>query len=257
MIAKDMLNLLWNILDVLLVAYIVYRILLLLKGTRAQQMLVGLIVIITVFFITDFLKLNTLNWFLSGIIGSIVLVVIVLFQDEIRRGLVQVGKKSILLNQETINKTVAIEEIIKAAGEMASKKTGALIILEQRNNLDNNIEIGTIIDSDIKSELLQSIFQQNSPLHDGAVVVRNVRIFAAGCILPISTTPDVIKKIGTRHRAALGISEITDAVAIVVSEETGSISFVTGGEIHYNLTSSGLRQFLIVTLELAENKDEA
>ncbi len=247
-----------DIFDILIVAYILYRILLILKGTRALQMLVGLIIIAVTFLVSEFFGLQTISWLLSSFLASIVLVVIILFQDDIRRALVQMGRRSVFFtgNESSIS---IVEEVIKASAVMSTKKIGALIVFQRTQKLDNHLEVGTIIDAEVNSELLQSIFLPHSPLHDGAVVINEGRIYAAGCILPLSTSSKIPRQLGTRHRAAFGITEVTDAVVVVVSEETGAISLVVGEEIHYNLETGELRKklneiFEIIPSEVVKKK---
>lgn len=252
------LKILRDIFDILIVTYILYRILLILRGTRALQMLVGLIIIAVTFLISDLLGLQTINWLLSSFLSSIVLVIIILFQDDIRRALVQMGRRSVFFTGQA-NSISIVEEVIKASAVMATKKIGALIVFQRAQKLDNHLEIGTIIDAEVNSELLQSIFLPHSPLHDGAVVINEGRIYAAGCILPLSTSSKIPRQLGTRHRAAFGITEVTDAVVVVVSEETGAISLVVGEEIYYNLATGELRKklneiFEIIPSEVVKQK---
>jgi len=252
------LTILRDIFDILIVAYILYRIILLLKGTRALQMLVGLIIIVLAFLISDLFGLQTINWLLKSFLASIVLVIIILFQDDIRKALVQMGRRSVFFtgNESSIS---IIEEVIKASAVMATKKIGALIVFQRTQKLENHIEIGTIIDAEVNSELLQSIFLPHSPLHDGAVVINEGRIYASGCILPLSTSSKIPRYLGTRHRAAFGITEVSDAVVVVISEETGAISLVAGEEIYFNLETGELRKkmneiFEITPLKVVKKK---
>ncbi len=252
------LKILRDVFDILIVAYILFRIILVLKGTRALQMVVGLIIIAGAFLISDILGLQTINWLLSSFLASIVLVVVILFQDEIRRALVHMGRPSVLFTGGERSRSV-IEEVVKACAVMATKKIGALIVFQRAQKLENHLEMGTIIDAEVNSELLQSIFLPHSPLHDGAVVINEGRIHAAGCILPLSTSSKIPRHLGTRHRAAFGITEVTDAVVIVVSEETGAISLVVGENIYLNLETGDLRKKMNEIFEIAPpeviNKD--
>jgi diadenylate cyclase len=238
-----------DIFDILIVTYILYRIMVILKGTRALQMLVGLIIIVVAFLLSDLLGLQTINWLLSSFLASIVLVIIILFQDDIRRALVQMGRRSVFFTGNESSMSI-IEEVIKASAVMATKKIGALIVFQRTQKLDNHLEIGTIIDAEVNSELLQSIFLPHSPMHDGAVVINEGRIHAAGCILPLSTSTKIPRYLGTRHRAAFGITEVTDSVVVVVSEERGTISLVVGENIYFNLETGELRKKLNEIFEI-------
>lgn len=248
------LNTIRVVFDILFVSYVLYKIMVWLKGTRALQMLVGLIIFVGAFFLSDFLGLQTTNWLLSSFLASIVLIVIILFQDDIRRGLVQMGRRSVFFTGRIGNPGI-LEEIIKACAVLSTKRIGALIILQRSHKLIDHLEIGTKIDADVKSELLESIFLPRSPLHDGAVLINEGRIYAAGCILPLSTSEKIPKQLGTRHRAAFGITEVTDAIVIVVSEETGAISVVVGENIYYNLNTGELRKKLNELLEIIPSEN--
>jgi diadenylate cyclase len=218
-----------DIIDILLVSYIIYRVILLIRGTRAVQMLVGIFVIIVAYFISSQFDLLALHWLLRTFLSSILLIVIIVFQRDIRRALTQMGKTPFQKNQDMA--ADEINEIISAAVYMARRRIGALIIIERENGLRDYIESGFVIDAKLLHELLVAIFFPMSPMHDGGVIIQNGRIHSAGCLLPLSRNPDIDKRYGTRHRAALGLSEETDAVIIVVSEETQEISVVQGGEI--------------------------
>ncbi len=228
--------------DILLVSYLIYRILLLMKGTRAQPMLVGLIVMGFVYVLSRELRLVTLNWILGNFLGSVILVIVVLFQDDFRRALIKVGLFRGLGGDDEASRQreACIKEVSRAAIEMASKKTGALIVLSRDVGLEDFTEHSVPIDSVITHQLLESIFQTTGPIHDGAVVIERNRISAAGAVLPLTFNPTVSKNLGTRHRAAIGLSERTDAVVVVVSEETGQISIVKEGIITKNLNEKNL-----------------
>ncbi len=218
-----------DIIDILIVSYIIYRIILLIRGTRAVQMLVGIIVITIIYFISSQLDLLALHWLLRTFLSSILLIVIIVFQRDIRRALTQMGKTPFQKNQDMAAQE--IDEIISAAVYMARRRIGALIIIERENGLRDYIDSGFVIDANLLQELLVAIFFPMSPMHDGGVIVQNGRIHSAGCLLPLSRNPNIDKRFGTRHRAALGLSEETDAVIIVVSEETQEISLVRQGRI--------------------------
>lgn len=218
-----------DIADILIVSYIIYRVILLIRGTRAVQMLVGIIVITIIYFISNQLNLLTLHWLLRTFLSSILLIIIIVFQRDIRRALTQMGKTPFQKNQDMAVQDLG--EVISAAVYMARRRIGALIILERDNGLRDYIESGFILDANLLHELLVAIFFPMSPMHDGGVIIRDGRIHSAGCLLPLSKNPGIAKRYGTRHRAALGLSEETDAVILVVSEETQEISIVQNGKI--------------------------
>ena len=218
-----------DIVDILIVSYIIYRIILLIRGTRAVQMLLGIIVITGIYLISGRLDLLTLHWLLKTFLSSILLIIIIVFQSDIRRALTQMGKTPF---HKTDNVAAHdINEIISAAIYMARRRIGALIIIERQTGLRDYLELGFRLDARLLHELLIAIFLPSSPMHDGGVIIHNGRIHSSGCLLPLSNNPDIPKRYGTRHRAALGLSEETDAVIIVVSEETQEISLVRQGKI--------------------------
>lgn len=237
---------LWDLVDILLVAFVIYRIFLLIKGTRALQMLVGLAILVITYVVSQVFELFTLHWILNAFLSSIILVVVVLFQNEIRRALAHVGMNPFLSSREgQASGAQVIEELMKASVSLANKKIGALIVLERETDLRDYVEEGVRIDGALSKELLLSIFLPYSPIHDGAALVRGGRILWAGCFLPLTTRANVDKDFGTRHRAALGITEETDAVVIVVSEERGAISVVLNGRVTRDLDGATLRRVLL------------
>lgn len=233
-----------NLLDVLIVGYLVYRVLLLIRGTRAVPMLVGLSVLVILFFISKWFGLVTLDWILGNFLSSIIIVVVVLFQDEIRRGLTKVGLQPVLRRQGKSIYDKTLEDITLTAGKLSRARLGALIVIQREVGLDDLIEDAVQLDALVNRKLLFSMFIKDSPLHDGAVLVEGDRIKAAGCVLPLSFDPELDPNLGTRHRAALGISSRSDCVVVVVSEETGAISLVREGRITRNLDASNLRDLL-------------
>lgn len=247
------------IVDIVLVYYIVYRALLLIKGTKAVQMLVGLLAIIIFSFASreEYLNLPTLHWLLETFLGSFILIIIVIFQEDIRRGLSQVGKTSLFSDLSTRVETQLIEEIVQASTQMANKKYGALIAIEREANLGPHLETGTTLDAQVSKELLCAIFipERENPLHDGAVIIRDDRLRAAGVFLPLTSNPSLDQRLGTRHRAALGLSEETDAAIIVVSEETGLISVAYREELIRGLDATTLREVLYRIFRYQNNKD--
>ena len=219
-----------DLIDILIVTFVVYRLILLVKGTRAERMLWGLAVIVLVYFVSQRMELFTLHWILSNFLSSIVIIVIVVFQRDIRRVLVQVGRTSFFSRGLGIKEEL-LEELTKAAFQMSKNKTGALIVLERDVGLGDYMDVGVEVDAKVSSEMVLSIFNPTSPVHDGAAIIRKGRISRVGCFLPLARDPEISKSLGTRHRAALGLTEDTDAVIIVVSEETGEVSLVVNREI--------------------------
>jgi len=233
-----------DIVDIAIVAYLFYRLLLLLRGTRGAQMAFGLAVLFMFYFVTRLYRLATVEWLFSNMLTYVVFGIIVLYQTEIRRGLAGIGKTSLFARYRRSQAVEEFEEIILASTTLASKKIGALVVIERDIGLKNYAESGIMLDSHLTYDLLVTIFSPNTPLHDGAVIVQRNRIIAAGCFLPLTLDPYLSKELGTRHRAAIGVTEETDAVAVIVSEETGIISAAIGGEIIRNLDASGLRNIL-------------
>ncbi|HIG02530.1 MAG TPA: TIGR00159 family protein [Myxococcales bacterium] len=229
--------------DIFLVTIGIYWLLLLIQGTRAIQILVGLIVLIGLSLASEVFQLPTVRLILQNFLGSAVLIIIVLFQNDIRRALAQVGRgffPAVSAQQES----QMLEEIVRAAQSLVQKRVGALIVLERESALTDQIEAGRVIDSVLSADLLVALFLPVSPLHDGAVVVRDGRVASAGCILPLAQRDNLPDGIGTRHRAAVGITEETDAVVVVVSEETAGISVVMAGEMVRELDAPRLRVML-------------
>ncbi len=218
-----------DILDILIVSYIIYRIILLIRGTRAVQMLVGIAVIIIIYFLSGKFELQTLHWLFKTFLSSILIVIVILFQADIRRALTQMGKTPFSKSSDADVKNM--NEIVRAAAYMARRRIGALIVIERDTGLRDYIDTGHLLNACLRFELLVAIFLPASPMHDGGVIIQNGKIHSAGCLLPLSQNPAIDKRYGTRHRAALGLSEETDAVIIVVSEETQEISLVQKGKI--------------------------
>lgn len=233
-----------DVLDILIVGFVVYRLLLLIQGTRAVSMLIGLIVLAAAYQGAQYLELYTVNWVLDSIGNVILILVVVVFQHDIRRMLTQVGTGPFFGRMPRLAHGQAIEEITRASVLMAGRRIGGIIVLQREVGLNEYVEGGTRLDAEITKELLVSIFLPASPLHDGAVVLHQGRIVAAGCLLPLTTNPNVSKALGTRHRAAIGLTEETDAVAIVVSEEEGKISLVREGRITRDVDAGVLRSTL-------------
>ena len=229
--------------DIAIIAFVIYRIIDLIRGTRAAQMLIGLTVVFLTYLSSQYFSLYTLNWILDNFLSSILLVIVVIFQDDIRRALTQVGTRP-FFGVEPRLQGQDVEEIVRAAVSLASKRIGALIVLPRDVGLNQYIEVGTSLDAKVSKELITSIFLPTSPIHDGALIVQHGRIIAAGCFLPLTTNPHVSKTLGTRHRAAIGLTEETDAIVVVISEEEGAISLVREGRITRDVDAGTLRTTL-------------
>lgn len=247
--------------DILLVTAGIYWLLLLIRGTRAVQILVGLIVLIALSLASELFQLAALGMILERFLDFAVLIIVILFQNDIRRALARVGRGFFPSFAESRDIQI-VEEIVRAAGSLSQRRQGALIVLERETNLADMIEAGVSVDAALTKELLLSIFHPTSPMHDGAVIIQEGRVASAGCILPLTVRTDLPEGLGTRHRAAVGITEETDALVVVVSEETSSISVVLGGEMLRGLDAPRLRVVLREILggerkELPEASDAA
>lgn len=240
---NDIINTVWKpVIEITILWFIIYRLLLFIKGTRAVQVLRGIIIIVIIFFITQQMRFDVINWIFTKLFALSVIAFLIVFQPEMRSGLARIGREKVFGNIITEERT--IEEIAKSAPVLARKKVGAIIAIQREVSLEPYIESGVEIDSNLTSELLNTIFMPNTPLHDGGIVVHGDRLVAAGCLFPLTQNPDVNKLLGTRHRAALGLSEETDAVCVVVSEETGSISIANAGKLTHDLDRERLANHL-------------
>jgi diadenylate cyclase len=234
-----------SLLDIFIIAFIIYYLLNIISGTRAVQLIKGLGLIFVVALVAQLLQLNTVNWFLDSFLTIIMVALPIVFQPELRRALEQIGRGGFLKEQFWQNwGPKEINEIVLAVSEMSEQKIGALIVISRRVGLKNYIETGIMLNSEISKQLLYSVFQHESPLHDGALIIENGRIRAASCFLNLSTRSDINPRLGTRHRAAIGITEESDALALVVSEETGVISFAEDGQLSRHLDKTELREKL-------------
>lgn len=234
-----------GIVDILIVAFLIYQLLLLIKGTRAARMALGIVFLILAFYLSERLRLETVNWLLRNFLTYLVIAIIVLFQAEIRRALATFGRTPFLrLFYSEEGTASTIDEVVQASASMAAKRRGALIALEKEMGLKNYIETGIPVDARLTYDLLLSIFSPDSPLHDGGVIVRGDRIVAASCYFPLTSRASVSKKFGSRHRAAIGLSEETDAVIVVISEERGEISLVHKGKFKERLQPDKLKEEL-------------
>jgi diadenylate cyclase len=239
-----------DLLDVAIVAFIVYRLLNLISGTRAVQMLIGLGVLTGAFFLSSQLELYTTHWLLSNFFDYFVFIIIVLFQDDLRRALIKIGKNPFLLSTESESQLEMVDEIARAATQLAKDKIGALMVIERETGLKNFMDTGSKIEARVRAEILYSIFLVDSPLHDGAVIINGDRLSAAGCFLPLSKNPDIDRHLGTRHRAAIGLTEETDAIVVLCSEEAGAAHIVQSGQMMKNLNETQIRDTLTDLLNL-------
>lgn len=246
----------WSILDILVVSFIFYKGYMLIKETRAEQLLKGLAFIIALIPVSYILKLDMLNFLISKTLTIGVLAMIIIFQPEIRRVLEHLGRSTfddIHNSQNAEYRNDVVNEIVTAVESLAETKTGALIAIEQGTGLNEVVISGTVIDAKVSAALLENIFVVNTPLHDGATIIRRNRIHASGCVLPLTSNTDINKKLGTRHRAAIGLSENSDALVIVVSEETGVISLAINGRLTRNYDKEKLK---VILLKVMENRDK-
>ena len=246
-----------NLFDILLVWFIIYKLFNIIRGTKAIQLLKGIFVIVVVRSLSGLLGLNTLQWLMDQVVTWGVLAIIIIFQPELRRALEQLGRGKLFLRNNSPEDDVQerlVDNIVKASAYMAKRRIGALISIEKETGLGDYIETGIPLEAHISSELLINIFIPNTPLHDGAVILQDNRVQAAACYLPLSESPFISKELGTRHRAAIGISEVTDCVTIVVSEETGSISLTKSGELYRDLDEETFKDMLLNELMLDKGK---
>lgn len=245
-----------NVLEILILALLVYNVLLWIKNTKAWTLLKGIVVLVACVSIVYILRMDTLKFIVSQAIDIAIMAALVIFQPELRRALEQIGEKQIVASIFPIidtNREVSerfsdktVNEIVKAASEMSKVKTGALIVIEQNIRLDEYERTGIVLDSVVTSQLLINIFEHNTPLHDGAVIIKGNRITSATCYLPLSDNMMLSKELGTRHRAGVGISEVTDSLTVIVSEETGNISIAYKGELMRNVPADVLKEQLVI-----------
>jgi len=229
-------------LDIIIVFYVIYRILLVIRGTRATQMLLGLLLLVICSILAQWFHLNSLSLMISTLQAVWVLGFIIVFQPELRRGLAELGRSRFFSFFMRSSEGKIIEEVIKAVEKLVVRKFGALLVLEREASLKSYVETGTRLDAKVSAELIAALFTHKSPLHDGAVIIGRLILKAAGCILPLTEQPVYDKELGTRHRAAIGLSEETDAVVIVVSEETQQISLTYEGFLERNISIETLRK---------------
>ena len=242
----------WDVLDILLVAFIVYELLQFIRGTHAVQIALGGLVLVVLYWGSVLFNLQTVNWLLRTFLPFLVFGIIVVFQAEIRKGLAHLGRTPFLGGAARKRQEEIVDEVVLATTTLAAERTGAIIVLEREMGLRSYIETGIALDAVVTYDLLVSIFHPATPLHDGAVVLQGNRVAAAACFLPLTVNPELSRTLGSRHRAAIGLSEDTDAVAVVVSEETGTVSVVEGGRIRRGLDGPALKQDLLGCLGLRE-----
>jgi len=265
-------NMLWNlthrigiidIIDILIVAVIIYELLLLTRHTRGSALLKGLFLLLVIMVVSNLLGLKSLNWLLLAILQNGALVLVILFQPELRKALERMGRSKLLTKSNRRNvdeeRDTVISEIVQTVVDLSRRRVGALLVFERQTGLEDVIETGTRLNAEVSAPLLENVFEPNTPLHDGAAVIRDDQVIAAACILPLAEASGVSRELGTRHRAAVGISENTDAAVVVVSEETGIVSMARDGALkrplstdelkaflndYYSITNSGLSSFL-------------
>ena len=249
-----------DLIDIVIVAFLLYKMFGFIRETRAQQLFRGILLIVAAFIISEVLNLSLLNWLLTRLITVGLIAVVILFQPEIRRALEQIGRRGVFRNQfKDVDKESAyatVHMLVDAIDDFSSTKTGALIAIERETMLTDIVETGVIVDSEISVRLLGNLFYEGSPLHDGAVIIRGDRIYAASCVLPLTDRNSIGKNLGTRHRAGVGLSEVSDAFVIIVSEETGAISVASDGVLRRFLDLKTLEKMLLDTyIPAGENTD--
>jgi diadenylate cyclase len=231
-----------DVLDILIVAYVIYRIALLIRATRTAQMVIGLGIVAGAFVGSQMLGLFTLNWLLNNFFGSLIVILVVIFQADIRRALTGLGARSFFTARTNVANVA--QELAAAAAWLSARRIGALIVIEQEVGLQEFVETGRLIDGRVSPELLETIFMRGSPLHDGAAIIKGDRVVAAACLLPLSANPNVSLALGTRHRAAIGLTEDNDAVVLVVSEEDGTVSIARNGQLQRGLDANAVVETL-------------
>lgn len=245
-----------DLFDIAIVAFVVYQVLLMMRGTRGAQALLGLLVIMIAYVFSQAFSLVTMNWVMTHVVNNLFLILVVLFQNEIRRALAQVGRGPFFGGTDGGRMTRVVEAVVRAADAMSERRVGALIVIARRTAIGTVVDSGVRLDAAVSEDLLETIFHPGSPLHDGAAVIDGDRVVAAGCVLPLATEGELPKEFGTRHRAALGMSQESDALVIIVSEERGSISLARGGSILFRMKPEDLRSELQDMLRIARTTGE-
>ena len=245
-----------DILDILIVTFIIYKLLDFIRETRAEQLAKGLLVLVIITVLSKVLQLYTLHWILSGVMTVGLIAIVVIFQPELRRGLEYLGRSKLSNVLTEVDKDEAkhmVGQLVEAVDTMSSSRTGALIVIEREISLNDIAETGTVIDAAVSAQLIGNIFYEGAPLHDGALIIRGDRLYAAGCVLPLTQNKDLNKELGTRHRAGIGITENSDALVIIVSEETGIISTAQNGKLTRVLDAKNIEKMLY-SIYLEETK---
>lgn len=247
-----------DVLDIVVVTYVIYKLMMIVRGTKAVQLIKGISIILVSWFLSGFFGLKTLQFLLNQVITYGLLGIIIIFQPELRRGLEHLGRTSNLFGRtgtsDEEQQRQMIEAIVSSAQYMSKRRIGALIAIERDTGLNEYVETGIRMDSHITSQLIINLFIPNTPLHDGAMIIQNGKIAAAACYLPLSESPHIDKALGTRHRAAIGVSEVTDSVTLTVSEETGAVSLAIAGRLYRELDEEALRNKLIQELVIEEKE---
>jgi len=246
-----------DLIDILIVAFLIYQLLQFIRGTHAVQMALGALVLVLLYWLSQLLHLETVNWLLRTFMPYLVFGIIVVFQAEIRKVLAQLGKTPLPGVFGSPRTEEVIDEVVLAATTLAAQHTGAIVVIERDMGLRSYIETGIALDAYVTYDLLISIFNPGTPLHDGAVIIQGNRVAAAACFLPLTVNPQLSRELGSRHRAAIGVTEDTDALAVVVSEETGVISLVVGGRIRRGLEAASLKAALLEALEIHQSSEPA
>lgn len=265
----DSIQLLWqnltsitvsDIIDIAVVSFLIYQLVKLVRETSSARIIRGVLILLVAMWISNILQLMMVNYVFQLILTWGILVLAIVFQPELRRALERVGKSklsTLMVRNDTLPiEEKAILEIVHACSEMSWSRTGALIIFERKESLSDIVKSGTVVNADVKDEIIRNIFYEGAPLHDGAVIIRDGRVYAAGCVLPLSPNPNLDKELGTRHRAAVGMSECADSVSLVVSEETGSISVAIDGKMQRHLVPEQLDEVLRVELLVETTEEE-
>lgn len=250
----------WDILEILLVAFLIYKLLTFIHNTSVERVLKGIIILLVLMPVSDWLNLNVISFILRNTMQIGLVAILIMFQPELRRVLESVGGTGLqqIFERDSVpgDTRVMIREIVDACSSMSWSRTGALIVFERKNNLTDIVTASTVVDAQVSSQLVRNIFFKNSPLHDGAMIIRGNRLMYAGCVLPLSENEALSKDLGTRHRAGIGITEVSDAVSVMVSEETGAVSFAERGAIRRGLSPEALEKTLEEALTAQEEHSE-
>ncbi len=251
-----------DLIDIAILAVLIYQIAKIIRETRALQLLKGILILLGILLLSDWLNLNALNYILGNTVQAGLFAIVVIFQPELRSMLERVGNSKagkifdVVSGQYSSDKTTeVIDELCEAASNLSKSKTGALVVIERSTRLGDVIRTGSVVNADVSAALIENIFAPNTPLHDGAVIVRGDRIHTAGCLLPLTSNPNLSRELGTRHRAALGVSEASDAMVVVVSEETGKISIAINGTLTRNLDRESLKRALMRVFAAKDESD--